>query len=41
MRFMDFKAHFEQFRVFSIVGIEKWDNKFDFRRSVECNKKGT
>ncbi len=40
MRFMDFKAHFEQFRVFSIVDIKKWDSKFDFRRLIEWQQKG-
>ncbi|MFM7430845.1 MAG: hypothetical protein ACKO1F_13205 [Flammeovirgaceae bacterium] len=40
MRFLDFKAHFEQFHIFSITDIKKWDNKFDFRRLVEWQQKG-
>lgn len=40
MRFLDFKAHFEQFHVFSIADIKKWDNKFDLRRLVEWQQKG-
>jgi predicted transcriptional regulator of viral defense system len=40
MRFLDFKAHFEPFRVFSVQDIRKWDNRFDNRRLVEWQQKG-
>lgn len=40
MRFIDFKAHFEPFRVFSIQDISKWDSRFDTRRLVEWQQKG-
>jgi predicted transcriptional regulator of viral defense system len=40
MRFLDFKAHFEPFRVFSVQDIRKWDSRFDNRRLVEWQQKG-
>ena len=39
MRFLDFKDHFEAFRVFSVQDILKWDPAFDTRRLVEWQKK--
>lgn len=39
MRFLDFKAHFEPFRVFSVTDILKWDRDFDTRRLVEWQQK--
>jgi len=39
MRFLDFKRHFEPFRVFSIQDIHKWDPDFDSRRLVEWQNK--
>ncbi len=39
MRFLDFKDHFEPFRVFSVQDIRKWDDDFDTRRLVEWQKK--
>lgn len=39
MRFLDFKAHFEPFRVFSVTDILKWDMDFDTRRLVEWQQK--
>ena len=39
MRFLDFKRHFEAFRVFSVQDIQKWDPDFDTRRLVEWQKK--
>lgn len=39
MRFLDFKRHFEQFKVFSIQDIQKWDANFDSRRLVEWQDK--
>lgn len=40
MRFLEFKAHFDSFPVFSIQDIKKWDNHFDGRRLVEWQQKG-
>jgi predicted transcriptional regulator of viral defense system len=40
MLFLNFKAHFEPFRVFSIQDISKWDSNFDTRRLVEWQQKG-
>ncbi len=39
MRFLDFRDHFEAFRVFSVQDILKWDPAFDTRRLVEWQKK--
>jgi predicted transcriptional regulator of viral defense system len=39
LRFLEFKAHFEQFKVFSIQDILKWDRAFDSRRLVEWQAK--
>jgi predicted transcriptional regulator of viral defense system len=39
MLFLDFKRHFEPFRVFSIRDILKWDAGFDTRRLVEWQDK--
>jgi predicted transcriptional regulator of viral defense system len=39
MLFLDFKRHFEPFRVFSIQDILKWDPGFDTRRLVEWQDK--
>ena len=39
MRFIDFKAHFGIFRVFSVADIRKWDPGFDTRRLVEWQQK--
>lgn len=39
MRFLDFKHHFEGFKVFSIQDIQKWDPGFDTRRLVEWQQK--
>ncbi len=39
MRFLEFKAHFEPFRVFSTRDILKWDADFDTRRLVEWQDK--
>ncbi len=39
MRFIDFKQHFEPFRVFSTLDIAKWDPDFDTRRLVEWQAK--
>jgi predicted transcriptional regulator of viral defense system len=39
VRFLDFKDHFEAFRVFSVQDIRKWDAGFDTRRLVEWQKK--
>lgn len=39
MRFLDFRAHFKPFRVFSIQDVRKWDPDFDTRRLVEWQKK--
>lgn len=39
MRFINFKNHFEEFRVFSVQDILKWDSAFDTRRLVEWQKK--
>lgn len=39
MRFLDFKAHFKSFRIFSIQDVRKWDPDFDTRRLVEWQKK--
>ncbi len=39
MRFIDFKQHFEPFKVFSTQDILKWDSDFDTRRLVEWQKK--
>lgn len=39
MRFLDFKRHFEVFRVFSVQDILKWDPDFDTRRLVEWQEK--
>lgn len=40
MKYIDFKIHFEQFQVFSINDIRKWDPDFDTRRLVEWQQKG-
>jgi predicted transcriptional regulator of viral defense system len=40
MLFLDFKAHFEPFKVFSTQDIQKWDQHFDSRRLVEWQQKG-
>lgn len=40
MLFLDFKAHFEPFRVFSTQDIRKWDSSFDTRRLIEWQQKG-
>jgi predicted transcriptional regulator of viral defense system len=40
MRFLEFKAHFEHFLVFSTQDIRKWDPTFDTRRLVEWQQKG-
>jgi predicted transcriptional regulator of viral defense system len=40
MRFLEFKAHFESFPLFSIQDIRKWDHRFDTRRLVEWQQKG-
>ena len=40
MRFIDFKRHFESFKVFSTQDILKWDSDFDTRRLVEWQEKG-
>lgn len=34
MKFLDFKTHFEAFKVFSMRDILKWDRDFDTRRVV-------
>lgn len=39
MRFLDFKKHFDVFRVFSVQDIRKWDPDFDTRRLVEWQRK--
>lgn len=39
MRFLEFKAHFKPFKVFSIQDVKKWDSKFDSRRLVEWQAK--
>jgi predicted transcriptional regulator of viral defense system len=39
MKFLDFKTHFEAFKVFSVSDILKWDPHFDTRRLVEWQKK--
>jgi predicted transcriptional regulator of viral defense system len=39
VRFLDFKRHFEPFKVFSIQDIHKWDPGFDSRRLVEWQDK--
>lgn len=39
MRFLNFKDHFEAFRIFSVEDILKWDPAFDTRRLVEWQKK--
>lgn len=39
MRFLEFKDHFEVFRVFSVQDIMKWDPDFDTRRLVEWQRK--
>jgi predicted transcriptional regulator of viral defense system len=39
VRFLDFKGHFEAFRIFSVQDILKWDPAFDTRRLVEWQKK--
>ena len=39
MRFIDFKLHFEPFKVFSTQDILKWDTDFDTRRLVEWQQK--
>jgi predicted transcriptional regulator of viral defense system len=39
MRFLEFKAHFAPFRVFSTRDIMKWDPEFDTRRLVEWQDK--
>lgn len=39
MKFLDFKRHFEAFRVFSIYDILKWEPGFDTRRLVEWQQK--
>ncbi len=39
MRFLEFKAHFKPFKVFSIQDVKKWDSKFDSRRLVEWQDK--
>lgn len=40
MKYLDFKAHFEPFRIFSINDIKKWNEGFDTRRLVEWQQKG-
>ncbi|NJM25912.1 MAG: hypothetical protein HC859_10950 [Bacteroidia bacterium] len=40
MKFLDFKAHFEPFVVFSTSDIYKWNQRFDTRRLVEWQEKG-
>lgn len=39
MKFLNFKNHFEAFKVFSVSDILKWDPDFDSRRLVEWQKK--
>lgn len=39
MKFLDFKTHFEPFKVFSTQDILKWDGGFDTRRLVEWQDK--
>ncbi len=39
MKFIDFKQHFESFKVFSTQDILKWDSDFDTRRLVEWQHK--
>lgn len=39
MIFLDFKTHFEPFKVFSTQDILKWDGDFDTRRLVEWQDK--
>lgn len=39
MRFLEFKAHFKPFKVFSTRDILKWDADFDTRRLVEWQDK--
>lgn len=39
MRFLEFRAHFAPFRVFSVTDILKWDRNFDTRRLVEWQQK--
>jgi predicted transcriptional regulator of viral defense system len=39
VRFLEFKAHFKPFKVFSIQDVKKWDSKFDSRRLVEWQDK--
>ena len=39
MRFLDFKKHFEPFKIFSTQDILKWDSDFDTRRLVEWQDK--
>ena len=39
MRFLDFRTHFEPFRVFSVTDIRKWERDFDTRRLVEWQHK--
>ncbi len=39
MRFIEFKAHFKAFKVFSIHDVRKWDPNFDSRRLVEWQDK--
>ena len=40
MSFQEFKFHFEDFKVFSIKDILKWNSSFDSRRLVEWQDKG-